>query len=97
MGILNIVRRVWRGLSLRPVWTHDGTGFSSKRCACLAGYHPRESVTWAWAIYWTKRRHFQRPSFRRYGQGSGTLCLGAVPFLGQLDFLWHRPLAAEAV
>lgn len=48
----------WRGFDIGFTWTYDGTGFSSKRSAAIAGYHPRDSITWRWALYW------QRPTLR---------------------------------
>jgi len=36
-------------------WQWTGTqGYTSRTSACIAGRHPRDSVTWTWAIYASK-------------------------------------------
>lgn len=42
------------GLSIHFCWVRDGDGYTTRRTACLAGYHPPHSPTWRWALYWRR-------------------------------------------
>jgi len=54
------------GLSFGFSWVHCN-GESSKSCAMLASYHPPNSITWRWAVYWLKPKAGRyKPRFRTY-------------------------------
>ena len=38
-------------------WQWTGTqGYTSRTHASLAGRHPRGSITWTWAVYWSREK-----------------------------------------
>lgn len=82
----------WRGFFFGFKWQwHDGG--SSKTSAVIASYHHPKSITWRWAMIWSKSRVFRRP-------GGSTrfkvLFLGAAPFLGALTIRWQDNLFRKA-
>jgi len=84
------MRDIWKilkGFSMGLTWTYDGTGYSSKTNAVLAGYHHPDSITWRWALYWRKN-DWSHVSWRlhRHSYGSFTLNLSV---LGAFTFAWQ--------
>jgi len=71
-------------------WVH-GNGRTSKTSACLAAYHPPSSITWLWALYWSKPEGW-KPS-------AGKLWNGAyvrLPLVGALELRWQRAMPHNA-
>lgn len=57
------------GLTIGFNWMH-GNGESSRTIATLASYHPPSSITWIWALRWSRpRRLFCLPTILRFGPG----------------------------
>jgi hypothetical protein len=67
-------------------WVHCN-GITSKTSAVIAGYHPPSSITWLWALYWSKPAGW-KPS-------AGKLFRGAyvrLPMLGALELRWQSSM-----
>lgn len=72
------------GLRAGFTWVYGGDGTSSKTSAMLASYHHPGSITWRWAIYWSKPHRitwrvvswFRCSGYNRYGL--------TLPFIGAL-------------
>lgn len=76
------------GLAIGFNWCWS-QGTSSRTSATLAAYHPPSSITWVWALYWSKpRKLLFIPSvyFRRGLYGRFAINL---PLVGGLDFSWQ--------
>lgn len=82
----SLARGLWAGFA----WTYGGDGSSSKTSAAIAAYHHPRSLTWRWAIYWSKPEGF-RPALVWHRTPSGYNRYGLVlPLLGSL-LLFTQP------
>lgn len=89
-----------RGFTLGFKWTENGEGFTARTTAAIAGYHPRNSLTWRWALYWQRPRGLRRPRFIRYDCGPkrdhGYWRLD-LPLVGGLSFRWRSTMNYPAL
>lgn len=81
------------GFSIGFAWIHCG-GETTKSSAILAAYHPPQSITWLWALDWTRpARLLCHPAIRKWsaqnGSGSTTLVL---PFIGSFTLRRQEPM-----
>jgi hypothetical protein len=79
------------GLHLGFSWVH-GNGETSKTSAVIAAYHPPRSITWRWALDWT--RPVKLLCLPRCGRWSsphreqGSIWF-ALPIVGGLHLRWQ--------
>ncbi len=67
-------------------WVH-GNGRTSKTSAVLASYHPPNSITWVWALYWNKPNGW-KPSTGKLFRGIYV----RLPLFGGLEVRWQAPM-----
>lgn len=51
ISLIDKIKMYWYGLKLKP---RRMQGYSGKCTWVVASSHPLYSITWTWAIYWTK-------------------------------------------
>jgi hypothetical protein len=57
----------------------------------LVGYHPTNSITWTWAVYWDTPSQVRRFSCHLWRGRGGSFELGA-PFIGRLRLHWQEAM-----
>lgn len=85
-----------RGFKIGWRWVFGGDGPPSRNSAIIASYHHPESITWRWALYWsrdTSGRAWARIFRHEYGYVQFSL-----PLVGGLRLSWqpHMMRRAEA-
>lgn len=74
------------GFSVGFAWIHCN-GESSKTSALIAAYHPTKSITWLWALDWSKPSSWI-PSAKKLGKSAYV----SLPVLGCISFRWQSPM-----
>jgi hypothetical protein len=91
--------RFRNGFAIGFNWTH-GNGSTTKTSAIIAGYHPPQSITWRWALYWNRpQKLFQFSASkrsRRYGYFGITLPLIGGFKLNWQPYMWRKTNERDA-
>lgn len=87
---MNYLKRL-NGFRFLPSWVHCN-GETTKQSAVLHSWHPRQSITWIYAIYW--HRHKKTPWSFKVG-ANGKHAYVVVPLMGTFSVAWQNPMWAN--
>ena len=85
----------WRGFWIGFRWVTDGFGYSSYSTASLASFHHPRSITWRWALYWSRPPSRFTVSIQKRGIGISAPWAGGL-WLSWQDHMWFEKQATHA-